>query len=158
LRPRGVDVERRVPGPLPRRANAVGSVGFTGSLNRFLIGNPLDFRNNLFHRAPLGDRIHNQVFKAPAGNHIADNIKHAVAPVCLPDAIQLGKKGLKDHALTGVHGTPVYTFKHFVENVYLPFGRRSWKESTASTSEQIVKTHVAPEFGHCLLHAIRRRC
>ena len=51
---------------------------------------------------------------------------------------------------------PVYTFKQFVENVYLPFGRRSWKESTASTSEQIVKTHVVPEFGHCLLHAIRR--
>ena len=51
---------------------------------------------------------------------------------------------------------PVYTFKQFVENVYLPFCRRSWKESTAGTSEQIVRTHLVPEFGHCLLHAIRR--
>ena len=52
---------------------------------------------------------------------------------------------------------PVYTFKQFVETVYLPFCRRSWKESTSGTSEQIVETHLVPEFGHCLLHAIRRR-
>src|SRR3990172_6635220 len=30
---------------------------------------------------------------------------------------------------------PVYTFQQFVENVYLPFCRWSWKESTSSTSE-----------------------
>src|SRR5688572_5256710 len=35
---------------------------------------------------------------------------------------------------------PVYTFHHFITDVYLPFCRRSWKESTAGTSEQIVKT------------------
>jgi integrase len=51
---------------------------------------------------------------------------------------------------------PVYTFKEFVNGVYLPFCRRSWKESTAGTSEQIVKTHLIPQFGNDLLHAIRR--
>lgn len=51
---------------------------------------------------------------------------------------------------------PVYTFEHFVENVYLPHGRRGWKESTAGTSEQIVQKHLIPEFGKDLLHTIRR--
>ena len=51
---------------------------------------------------------------------------------------------------------PVYTFAQFVEGVYLPFCRRSWKESTAGTSEQIVNSHLVPEFGRQLLHAIRR--
>jgi integrase len=50
----------------------------------------------------------------------------------------------------------VYTFEQFVNDVYLPFCRRSWKESTAGTSEQIVKTHLVPEFGSVLLPAIRR--
>jgi integrase len=51
---------------------------------------------------------------------------------------------------------PVYTFEPFVDCVYLPFCRRSWKESTAGTSEQIVKTHLNSEFGKRLLHAIPR--
>jgi len=51
---------------------------------------------------------------------------------------------------------PVYTFEQFINGVYLPFCRRSWKESTAGTSEQIVKSHLIPEFGKQLLHAIRR--
>jgi integrase len=51
---------------------------------------------------------------------------------------------------------PVSTFEEFVEGVYLPFRRRSWKESTAGTSEQIVKSHLIPEFGKDLLQAIRR--
>jgi integrase len=51
---------------------------------------------------------------------------------------------------------PVYTFAKFVNGVYLPFGRRSWKESTAGTSEQIVKTHLTPEFGDDLRQTIRR--
>lgn len=51
---------------------------------------------------------------------------------------------------------PVYTFKMFINEVYLPFCRRSWKESTAGTSEQIVKSHLIPEFGNDLLHSIRR--
>jgi integrase len=51
---------------------------------------------------------------------------------------------------------PVYTFEQFINDMYLPFCRRSWKESTAGTSEQIVKSHLIPEFGKQLLHAIRR--
>src|SRR4051812_42571219 len=51
---------------------------------------------------------------------------------------------------------PVYTFKQFVEDVYLPFCRRSWKESTAGTSEQTISSNLIPEFGKNLLHAIRR--
>lgn len=51
---------------------------------------------------------------------------------------------------------PVYTFGNFVENVYLPHGRRGWKESTAGTSEQIIEKHLLPEFGNNLLHTIRR--
>jgi hypothetical protein len=34
----------------------------------------------------------------------------------------------------------------------VPFGRRGWKESTAGTSEQIVKSHLVPELGKALLH------
>ncbi len=52
---------------------------------------------------------------------------------------------------------PVYTFERFVEDVYLPHGRHGWKESTAGTSEQIIKTHLVPEFRGDLLHTIRRK-
>ena len=51
---------------------------------------------------------------------------------------------------------PVYTFGQFVEDVYLPHGRRGWKESTAGTSEQIIRKHLLPEFATDLLHTIRR--
>jgi integrase len=51
---------------------------------------------------------------------------------------------------------PVCTFEQFVNEVYLPFARRTWKESTAGTSEQIIKSHLVAEFGKALLHAIRR--
>lgn len=50
----------------------------------------------------------------------------------------------------------VYTFEQFTEDVYLPFCRRGWKESTAGTSEQIVNSHLVSEFGKTLLHALRR--
>ena len=50
----------------------------------------------------------------------------------------------------------VYTFEQFTKDVYLPFCRRSWKESTAGTSEQIVKCHLIPELGRFLLHGVRR--
>src|SRR5262245_23726071 len=46
--------------------------------------------------------------------------------------------------------------RQFVGDVYLPFGHRTWKASTASTSEQIVKSHLIPEFGERLLQAISR--
>src|SRR5258708_4724760 len=51
---------------------------------------------------------------------------------------------------------PVFTFEQFVSEVYLPFCRRSWKESTAGTSEQIVQSHLIPELGRLLLHGVRR--
>jgi integrase len=51
---------------------------------------------------------------------------------------------------------PLYTLGQFIDMVYLPFCCRSWKKSTADTSEQIVKTHLIPEFGTDLLAAIRR--
>jgi hypothetical protein len=40
---------------------------------------------------------------------------------------------------------PVFTFEQFTKEVYLPFCRRSWKESTAGTSEQIIGSHLVPE-------------
>jgi integrase len=51
---------------------------------------------------------------------------------------------------------PLYTFHQYINEVYLPFGRGSWKESTAGTSDQIVKTHLVTAFGRALLHAIQR--
>src|ERR1044072_4289934 len=51
---------------------------------------------------------------------------------------------------------PVYTFGQDVTEVCLPFARRGWKESTAGTSEQILKSHIMPELGRTLLHAFRR--
>jgi integrase len=51
---------------------------------------------------------------------------------------------------------PVYTFAQFIDGVYLPFCRRNWKESTAGTSEQIIKSHLVPEFGRRLLRSIDR--
>lgn len=51
---------------------------------------------------------------------------------------------------------PIYTFEQFVDEVYLPFCRRSWKESTAGTSEQIIRTHLLPELGKTLLNSLRR--
>src|ERR1700722_12223596 len=44
----------------------------------------------------------------------------------------------------------VYSFELFVGDVYLPYGRRSWKESTAGTSEQIIKSHLVAELGKFL--------
>lgn len=51
---------------------------------------------------------------------------------------------------------PVYTFKQFVTDQYLPFYRKGWKESTAGTSEQIITRHLIPEMGDRLLQVISR--
>ena len=50
----------------------------------------------------------------------------------------------------------VFTFERFVGEVYLPFCRRSWKQSTEATSEQIIRSHLVPEFDTQLLQTIRR--
>jgi hypothetical protein len=40
------------------------------------------------------------------------------------------------------------TFREFVQDVYLPFYRRKWKESsTAPSNEDRVRRHLIPEFG-----------
>ena len=59
---------------------------------------------------------------------------------------------------TGAAQAPkaIFTFEQFVRDQYLPFCRRSWKESTAGTSEQIVTTHLVLAFGTRLLQAIDR--
>jgi integrase len=49
-----------------------------------------------------------------------------------------------------------YTLAQYVEQVYLPHCRRTWKESTAYTSEHTVKLHLLPALGDQLLTSIRR--
>lgn len=63
-------------------------------------------------------------------------------------------KGFHQSKLKALALIPSLPFKPIAR--YLPFCRRSWKESTAGASEQIVKSHLIPEFGKNLLHAIRR--
>jgi integrase len=55
-------------------------------------------------------------------------------------------------------GAPLipYTFGQFVNEVYLPHCRRTWKASTAYTSEHTVKLHLLPEFGDRLLTSVTR--
>ena len=55
---------------------------------------------------------------------------------------------------------PVYTFEQFINGVYLPFCRRSWKESTAGTSEQIVKIASASRSSgsNCSMRSGAKNC
>jgi len=48
----------------------------------------------------------------------------------------------------GAELSPETTFGDFVRNVHLPFCRRKWKASTASTSVQRIKFHLVTEFEH----------
>lgn len=48
------------------------------------------------------------------------------------------------------------SFSHFVEKTYLPHCRRTWKESTAGTSQHSIESHLIPAFGTTLLHNVRR--
>ncbi len=50
---------------------------------------------------------------------------------------------------------PVYTFESFIKAVYLPVSRRKWKESTAMTTEALIKAHLA-ELGPRLIDGISR--
>jgi integrase len=58
----------------------------------------------------------------------------------------------------GARGASVapYTFGRFVNEVYLPHCRRTWKASTAYTSENIVKVHLLPELADRLLTSVNR--
>jgi integrase len=51
---------------------------------------------------------------------------------------------------------PIYTFKHYVENSFLPAYRRKWKESTRSVSEPDILRHLVPEFSSRLMDSIKR--
>ena len=51
---------------------------------------------------------------------------------------------------------PVLTFGEFVEQVYLPHCRRTWKRSTESTTVPIITNHLVTEFAGRLLGTISR--
>jgi integrase len=59
----------------------------------------------------------------------------------------------------GARGAPLvpYTFEQFVTEEYLPHCCQTWKASTAYTSEHIVKLHLLPELGDCLVTSLNRR-
>jgi len=56
----------------------------------------------------------------------------------------------------GLVQQPVFTFKRYVEEKYLPFGRRTWKESTRMTTEPTIRMHLCQHLGDELMTAITR--
>ena len=52
--------------------------------------------------------------------------------------------------------TPIYTFRRYMNEVFLPVYRRKWKESTRMSSESAIQTHLIPEFGDRLLRDVKR--
>jgi integrase len=51
---------------------------------------------------------------------------------------------------------PAYTFRQFVEQQYLPHCRRTWKESTDTTTVPTINNHLVAAFGDRLLGTISR--
>jgi integrase len=51
---------------------------------------------------------------------------------------------------------PVWTFKGFIESVYLPVFRGKWKASTAMTEENRVRVHLVKGLGSTLMTKIER--
>jgi len=51
---------------------------------------------------------------------------------------------------------PIYTFRVYVEEVFLPVVCRKWKESTRVTTEPRIRCHLLPTFGDRLLKQITR--
>ena len=56
----------------------------------------------------------------------------------------------------GVRQPRAYTFKQYVEDVYLPVCRRKWKESTRMTSEPTIRGHLVPAFGDTPMNDLTR--
>jgi integrase len=56
----------------------------------------------------------------------------------------------------GISQVPLFTFKHYVENKFLPVCRRMWKESTRTTSESNIIRYLLPAFQKQRLEAITR--
>ena len=50
----------------------------------------------------------------------------------------------------------LFTFKNFLEKVYLPIFREKWKASTAETEEYRLRAHLVRSIGDQLLHRIDR--
>ena len=57
---------------------------------------------------------------------------------------------------SGFPEKPVYTFKVYVEEVFLSVMRRKWKESTRMTTEPRITAHLIPAFGDRQLKQITR--
>ncbi len=61
--------------------------------------------------------------------------------------------------INGEHGhnqIELFTFKSFLEKVYLPIFRQKWKASTAETEEYRLRAHLTRTIGDQLLHRIDR--
>jgi hypothetical protein len=56
----------------------------------------------------------------------------------------------------GKSQVPLFTFKHYAENKFLPVCRRMWKESTRTTSESNIIRYLLPAFQKQRLEAITR--
>jgi integrase len=56
----------------------------------------------------------------------------------------------------GQRTATIYTFRRYMDEVFLPVYRRKWKESTRMSSESAIQTHLTPEFGNKLLREIKR--
>jgi integrase len=52
---------------------------------------------------------------------------------------------------------PVFTFKQYIGDVFLPTYRQKWKESTRSTSEPDIVRYLIPAFGDLLMSMITRQ-
>jgi len=53
-------------------------------------------------------------------------------------------------------GPKQYKLREFVEEKYLPFSLRKWKESTIGTSKQRIRHHLLEELGDSELHLLKR--
>jgi integrase len=56
----------------------------------------------------------------------------------------------------GHPSTPAFTFKQYVESVFLPTLRKKWKESTRTTSEADILRYLVPAFKNQVLDSITR--
>ncbi len=57
---------------------------------------------------------------------------------------------------SGQKQTELFTFKSFLEKVYLPIFRQKWKASTTETEEYRLQAHLVRTIGDQLLHRVDR--
>jgi integrase len=63
-------------------------------------------------------------------------------------------KPINDRAATAISKN--IDVKHFIEDVYLPFYKKKWKQSTAMTNEDRIAHFIVPEFGSRRLSTLTR--